>query len=221
VIYRLLARHGWRKVAPDTRHPKSKPEVQEAWKKTPGRTATLLTPEIVRGRRVRSMFKDEARFGRMVRIRRCWAPAPQRPLVDNGYAREFTYVYGAVSPLEGQLDWMICRKMNTELMGQFLSQVSAAPPDDFIVMIIDGASSHVAKALVIPENICLHRLPAYSPQLNPQEHTRNISGTSCERRDFPTGCSPTWPEYCASWSKACRDSPPTSPESVVSPPGRG
>lgn len=28
VIYRLLARHGWRKVAPDTRHPKSRPEVQ-------------------------------------------------------------------------------------------------------------------------------------------------------------------------------------------------
>ena len=33
VVYRLLARHGWRKVAPDTRHPKSKPEVQEEWKK--------------------------------------------------------------------------------------------------------------------------------------------------------------------------------------------
>lgn len=33
VAYRLLARHGWRKVAPDTRHPKSKPEVQEDWKK--------------------------------------------------------------------------------------------------------------------------------------------------------------------------------------------
>ena len=33
VIYRLLARHGWRKVAPDTRHPKSQPQVQEDWKK--------------------------------------------------------------------------------------------------------------------------------------------------------------------------------------------
>ena len=33
VVYRLLARHGWRKVAPDTRHPKSKPDVQEEWKK--------------------------------------------------------------------------------------------------------------------------------------------------------------------------------------------
>ena len=33
VVYRFLARHGWRKVAPDTRHPKSDPKVQEAWKK--------------------------------------------------------------------------------------------------------------------------------------------------------------------------------------------
>jgi transposase len=33
VVYRLLARHGWRKVAPDTRHPKSDPQTQEQWKK--------------------------------------------------------------------------------------------------------------------------------------------------------------------------------------------
>lgn len=33
VVYRFLARHGWRKVAPDTRHPKSDPRVQEDWKK--------------------------------------------------------------------------------------------------------------------------------------------------------------------------------------------
>ena len=30
VVSRLLARHGWRKVAPDTRHPKRQPAVQEA-----------------------------------------------------------------------------------------------------------------------------------------------------------------------------------------------
>jgi transposase len=33
VVYRMLARHGWRKVAPDTRHPKSDPIAQEDWKK--------------------------------------------------------------------------------------------------------------------------------------------------------------------------------------------
>ena len=116
------------------------------------------------------MFQDEARFGRMVRIRRCWAPSPERPVVDNGYEREFQYVYGAVSPMEGELDWMTCRQMNTERMTAFLAQVSAAHPDDFIVMVVDGASSHVAKALVVPENIRLLRLPPYAPELNPQEH---------------------------------------------------
>lgn len=33
VVYRMLERHGWRKVAPDTRHPKADPKAQEAWKK--------------------------------------------------------------------------------------------------------------------------------------------------------------------------------------------
>ena len=33
VVYRLLERHGWRKVAPDTHHPKSDPAAQEEWKK--------------------------------------------------------------------------------------------------------------------------------------------------------------------------------------------
>jgi hypothetical protein len=31
--YRLLARHGWRKVQPDTKHPKSDPAMQEEFKK--------------------------------------------------------------------------------------------------------------------------------------------------------------------------------------------
>ena len=65
---------------------------------------------------------------------------------------------------------MICSAINTEHMGAFLAQVSSAHPHDFIVMVVDGASSHVANALVVPENIRLHRLPGYSPQLNPQEH---------------------------------------------------
>jgi transposase len=31
--YRLLARHGWRKVQPDTKHPKSDPALQDEFKK--------------------------------------------------------------------------------------------------------------------------------------------------------------------------------------------
>lgn len=131
--------------------------------------ATVLTaakPELP----VRLMFQDEARFGRMVRPRRCWAPAPLRPVMENGYERQFVYVYGAVSPIQGDLDWKLCREMNTQRMSEFLVQVSQAHPKELIVMVVDGASSHKAKDLVIPENIRLIPLPPYAPELNPQEH---------------------------------------------------
>jgi transposase len=55
-------------------------------------------------------------------------------------------------------------------MGAFLQQVGARYPDDHILMVVDGASSHKAMALQIPDNISLVLLPAYSPQLNPQEN---------------------------------------------------
>jgi len=41
VVYRFLARNGWRKVAPDIRHPKSDLRVQEEWKKAPGSAGIL------------------------------------------------------------------------------------------------------------------------------------------------------------------------------------
>jgi hypothetical protein len=65
---------------------------------------------------------------------------------------------------------MICEKMNAERMNEFLAQVSAAHPRTLLIMILDGASSHRSKDLVIPRNIRFVRLPAYAPELNPQEH---------------------------------------------------
>jgi transposase len=35
-VYNLLHRNDWRKLVPDKRHPKSDPEAQEVFKKTPG-----------------------------------------------------------------------------------------------------------------------------------------------------------------------------------------
>lgn len=32
-VYRMLARHNWRKLSPDTRHPKANPEIQVVYKK--------------------------------------------------------------------------------------------------------------------------------------------------------------------------------------------
>lgn len=132
--------------------------------------AKTIKTEGVKGQSLRLMFQDEARFGRITDPRSCWAPYPIRPVVKASLVREYVYAYAAVSPLQGDLDWKICAKMNTECMGEFLNQIGKRYTDDFIIMILDGASSHRAKNLVIPENIRLIPLPPYSPELNPVEH---------------------------------------------------
>ena len=45
--YNLLHRHGWRKLAPDKRHPQADVAVQQDWKKN---SPTSLTKSSVRGR---------------------------------------------------------------------------------------------------------------------------------------------------------------------------
>lgn len=128
---------------------------------------------------IRLMFQDEARFGRMSDPRACWAPAPQRPVVNLALVREFRYEYAAVSPWDGFLDYMTAEKMNTENMSIFLAQVSEAHRDEFIIMVLDGASSHKSKELKLPKNVSLVPLPPYSPELNPAEQIWNTL-----RRDY-------------------------------------
>lgn len=125
------------------------------------------------------MFQDEARFGRITDPRSCWAPAPFRPVINLALIREYVYEYAAVSPQDGALDFMTSETMNTENMNRFLLQVREAHPTDFIVMVLDGASSHKSKDLKIPDHMSLILLPPYSPELNPAERLWNIL-----RRDF-------------------------------------
>ena len=50
------------------------------------------------------MFQDEARFGRISDVRRCWAPKPLRPVCRAMLTHEYTYAYGAVDVCTGELD---------------------------------------------------------------------------------------------------------------------
>jgi len=81
-----------------------------------------------------------------------------------------TYAYAAVSPQDGALEWMLASKMDTLNMSAFLQHVSKSHPQEFVLMILDGAPSHRAQHLRVAQNMALIRLPAYSPELNPVEH---------------------------------------------------
>jgi len=123
-----------------------------------------------RGRRLRIMFADEARFGRMNRPRPCWAPIGIRPQVASQLIREYVYLYGAVSPKDGTCIYLIMPAPDTECFQIFLGILAKKYPKDFILLFVDGAGNHCSDDLAIPANIMLHPLPPYSPELNPQEN---------------------------------------------------
>jgi transposase len=123
-----------------------------------------------RGRRLRIMFTDEARFGRMNRIRPCWAPIGMRPEVAAQLIREYIYLYGAVSPKDGTCVYLIMPTSNTACFQIFLDVLARKFARQDILLVLDGAPNHRCGDLVIPDNIKLLYLPPYSPELNPKEN---------------------------------------------------
>ena len=93
----------------------------------------------MRGRRLRIMFVDEARFGRMNRIRPCWAPVGLRPEVAAQLIREYIYLYGAVSPKDGTCVYLIMPTSNTACFQAFLDVVARRFARQDILLVLDGA----------------------------------------------------------------------------------
>ena len=60
-------------------------------------------------------------------------------------------------------------RTNTVCMNIFLKELSLKYPDDYILLIVDKAAWHTAKALEIPKNIELFSSLPYTPELNPIE----------------------------------------------------
>jgi transposase len=83
----------------------------------------------------------------------------------------YVYVIGAACPQTGQAEAIIAPYLDTTIINQFLEQFShALAPDVQAVLVWDGAGYHRAQALVVPANVTLISLPAYSPELNPIEN---------------------------------------------------
>ena len=123
-----------------------------------------------RGRRLRIMFADEARFGRINRPRPCWAPIGVRPEVAAQLIREYIYLYGAVSPKDGTCVYLIMPTSNTACFQAFLDVLARKFARQDILLVLDGAPNHRCGDLALPDNITLLFLPPYSPELNPKEN---------------------------------------------------
>lgn len=138
-------------------------------KKLPERLAGEIAAFAI-ARPLRLMFQDEARFGRISDVRHCWDKKPHRPMVRAMITQQYTYAYGAVSPVDGRFDSLILPYVNGECMQIFLDEIATRYPDENIVMVVDGAGWHRSEEIALADNLRTVFLPPYSPELNPQEH---------------------------------------------------
>jgi hypothetical protein len=126
--------------------------------------------DIPKTKKLRVLFEDEGRFGRISDTRRCWVPISNRAVVGHQVIREYIYSLTAVSPLDGQLASLIMPWVDSDIMSIFLSYTAREFPEDFCLMFLDGAGWHRANNLRVPMSMKLIWLPPYSPELNPTEH---------------------------------------------------
>lgn len=121
-------------------------------------------------RPIKLFFEDEARFGRINAIGKCWVPKGFRAIVSKQLIREYIYAYTCVCPETGENYSIISPVNNTEAMNVFLELVGEAYRHYRIILCLDGAGWHTSSKVELPENIQLLPLPPYSPELNPTEH---------------------------------------------------
>ena len=99
-----------------------------------------------------------------------WAEKGSRPTAVKQTEYEWIYVFGTVNPANGKSSALIAPTVNTDYMNHHLRFISEeAGTDTHVVLILDQAGWHIAKALQVPENITLLHLPPYTPELNPIE----------------------------------------------------
>ena len=115
-------------------------------------------------------FEDEASFGRINSLNKCWVPLGTRAIVDQQKIREYVYAYTAVCPQTGENYSIISPVNNTEAMNVFLDLLSKAYLQYRILLCMDSAGWHTGNGVNFPKNIEPLFLPPYSPELNPTEH---------------------------------------------------
>lgn len=72
-----------------------------------------------------------------------------------------------MNPITGESCALVTPTVNTGYMNEHLRFISEqVGPGRHVVLVLDRAGWHVAKALRVPDNITLLRLPPYSPELN-------------------------------------------------------
>ena len=187
---RLLKRLGFSRQKARPSHPLKDPAAAAAFKKSSGAAGNHQRTH--KRKRIRLFFQDEARIGQKGRTCHVWWRRGERPpgLCDKRFT--FAYIFAAVEPGTDNAFALVMPYADTAAMQAFLDRFSETiAEDEHVVMVLDQAGWHSSAALLVPANVTLVPLPAYSPELNPVERVWLISRSASSRSACSTTTTPS------------------------------
>ncbi|MCY4460488.1 MAG: winged helix-turn-helix domain-containing protein [Albidovulum sp.] len=168
----LMHSLGFRKLSPRPIHPKADPQRQEDFRKNFKTLVALALPEgvdlvsvhlpLVIPGRVENRAEGHVGTGLGAARHPPTGPAGPRIRILLPVLRHLSGGRRGGRPH--------LRPANTDEMNRHLLDIAAKVPDGrYALVVLDGAGWHRSKALEIPANVTLLRLPPYSPDMNPVE----------------------------------------------------
>lgn len=130
---------------------------------------------IVQRQQAMLYFQDEAGVSLAPVLGRTWAKKGETPVVKVTGKKGGICVSSAISPAGRMIFRIEKGKMTSQTYIDFLSKIILQHPRRKIIVISDNAPIHKAKLvkefiLSNEKRISLFHIPAYSPELNPDEH---------------------------------------------------
>jgi transposase len=121
------------------------------------------------------LFGDEASFWLDGTLHQTWARIGEQPRVDTYGQRQTAHVFGAVHLNDAKFTYQFAERFTGDTFWCFLRLLVRRYNGRKVFLIIDNAPFHRLETRGVQwlrknrHRISLHRLPPYSPELNPVE----------------------------------------------------
>lgn len=134
------------------------------------------------------VFMDSVHPTQTTRLSRGWIKTGTNKLVKTTGSRTRLNIMGAININTRQIDTAYYKTINGESAVEFLRKLRIAYPATKILhVILDQAGYHMSKEVKLfaqKNNIILHFLPPYSPNLNPIERLWKIMNEFCRNNRY-------------------------------------